>query len=327
MKKSCIGLLIAALGALPVTGFAQVKVGGKAKAGATIDADAAGADAEATGQAEAGADAPGADAPAAEGAGEGDLGAEGEGVGDICKIDPAACPVLDLKKEAARPIKESIYAVQQLYVMRARRFEFNPWWNVKSLNDQFVQHASPGIAINYYITNVLAIGANFRYYSPFNDDSKFNGQVRRAARVAVPLNEYQWGASLDFSYVFAYGKFAGVGDFIFEYDAYVLGGVGALSTRPIAVIDPDNRNFEYKPKLAIDAGIGLRIFFTRWFALNVAVKDYIYPEKLENLEVNEVAPGNQSSWLESSPKLTNNVELQTGLSIFVPFSFDYRLPK
>lgn len=321
MKKSCIGLLIAALGALPVTGFAQVKVGGKAKAGATIDADAGGADAAATGEAAADADA--ADAPAA----EGDLGAEGEGVGDICKIDPAACPVLDMKKEAARPIKESIYAVQQVYVMRARRFEFNPWWNVRSLNDQFVQHPSPGIGINYYITNVLAIGANFRYYSPFNDDSKFNGQVRRAARVAVPLNEYQWGASLDFSYVFAYGKFAGVGDFIFEYDAYVLGGVGAISTRPIAVIDPDNRNFEYKPKLAFDAGIGLRIFFTRWFALNVAVKDYIYPEKLESLSADEVNKSNQSTWLDKGSKLTNNVELQTGLSIFVPFSFDYRLPK
>jgi outer membrane beta-barrel protein len=322
MKKSCIGLLIAALGAVPTTGFAQVKVGAKAEAGATIDADAEGADATAGGNAKAEGDA-----AEPSGGGEGDLGAEGEGVGDICKIDPAACPVLDMKKEAARPIKESIYAVQQLYVMRARRFEFNPWWNVKSLNDQFVQHTGPGVAVSYYITNVLAIGANFRYYSPFNNDSSFNGQVRRAARVAVPLNEYEWGASLDFNYVFAYGKFAGVGDFIFEYDAYVLGGVGALSTRPIAVIDPDHRNFEYKPKLSFDAGIGLRIFLTRWFAANVAVKDYIYPEKLENLTVDEVTPSNQSTWLSKSSSLTNNVELQLGFSIFVPFSFDYRLPK
>ncbi len=318
MKKSCIGLLIAALGAVPATGFAQVKLGAKAEAGATIDADAEGASAQAEGDASADA---GGDA-----AGEGDLVDEGDGVGDICKIDPAACPVLDMKKEAARPIKESIYAVQQLYVMRARRFEFTPWWNASSLNDQFVQHKGPGVAINYYITNVLAIGANFRYYAPFNEDSAFNGQVRRAARVAVPLNEYQWGASLDFNYVFAYGKFAGFGDFIFEYDAYVLGGVGALSTRPIAVIDPDNRNFEYKPKLAVDAGLGLRIFFTRWFAFNAAVKDYIYNEKLENLRTDEVNPGNQASWLGEN-SLTNNVELQVGVSIFVPFSFDYRLPK
>jgi outer membrane beta-barrel protein len=231
-----------------------------------------------------------------------------------------------MKKEAARPIKESIYAVQQLYVMRARRLEFYPWWNLRSLNDQFVQHPGPGVALNYYITNVLAIGANFRYYSPFNVDSDFNGQVRRAARVAVPLNEYDWGASLDFSYVFAYGKFAGFGDFIFEYDAYVLGGVGALSTRPIAVIDPDFRNFEYKPKLAFDVGLGLRIFFARWFAINAAVKDYIYNEELEDLGVSVTDPSDQTTWL-GEKSLTNNVELQVGFSIFVPFSFDYRLPK
>jgi outer membrane beta-barrel protein len=320
MKKSCIGLLIAALGMFPATGFGQVKLGAKAQAGATIDADAEGADAKAEGD----ASAKGAGDAAA--AGEGDLGAEGEGVGDICKIDPAACPVLDMKKEAARPIKESIYAVQQLYVMRARRVEFNPWWNVTSLNDQFVQHTGPGIGINYYITNVLAIGANFRYYAPFNEDSKFNGQVRRAARVAVPLNEYQWGANLDFSYVFAYGKFAGFGDFIFEYDAYVLGGVGALSTRPIAVIDPDNRNFEYKPKLAFDVGLGLRVFFSRWFAANFALKDFGYNEQLENLGTNEVDPSKKSDWLGKN-SFTQNVELQAGFSIFVPFSFDYRLPK
>jgi outer membrane beta-barrel protein len=320
MKKSCIGLLIAALGAIPATGLAQVKVGAKAEAGATIDADAEGADAS------AGADATAKGAADAPAEGEGDLGAEGEGVGDICKIDPAACPVLDMKKEAARPIKESIYAVQQLYVMRARRFEFNGWWNLRSLNDQFVQHPGPGIALNYYITNVLAIGANFRYYSPFNVDSAFNGQVRRAARVAVPLNEYNWGASLDFSYVFAYGKFAGFGDFIFEYDAYILGGVGALNTRPIAVIDPDNRNFEYEPKLAFDAGLGLRVFISRWFAFNFAVKDYLYNEKLENLSTNEVNPSDKGDWFGDN-SFTQNVELQGGLSIFVPFSFDYRLPK
>jgi outer membrane beta-barrel protein len=319
MKKSCIGLLIAALGVIPATGFAQVKVGAKAEAEATIDADAEGADAKAAGTAEGDAKAEG---------GEGaDLAAEDEGVGDICKIDPAACPVLDMKKEAARPIKESIYAVQQLYVMRARRFEFVPWWNAVSLNDQFVQHSGPGVAINYYITNVLAVGVNFRYYDPFNADSAFNGQVRRAARVAVPLNEYQWGASLDFYYVFANGKFAGFGDFIFEYDAYLLGGVGALSTRPIAVIDPDFRNFKYKPKIAFDfPGGGLRIFFSRWFAINVAVKNYIYNEELENLGTDEANPSNESSWL-GEKSLTNNVELQTGISLFVPFSFDYRLPK
>ena len=47
----------------------------------------------------------------------------------------------------------------------------------------------------------------------------------------------------------AYGKFAGFGDFIFHYDFFLVAGVGAISTRPIAVIDPDNRTFTFKPKV------------------------------------------------------------------------------
>ena len=36
-----------------------------------------------------------------------------ESLEEICKIDPTACPKLDMDKESARPIKEQIYAVQQ----------------------------------------------------------------------------------------------------------------------------------------------------------------------------------------------------------------------
>ena len=50
----------------------------------------------------------------------------------------------------------------------------------------------------------------------------------------MPLTEFQWSAGLNLGYVFSYGKFAGFGDFIFHYDAYVVAGVGEMSTRPIA---------------------------------------------------------------------------------------------
>jgi outer membrane beta-barrel protein len=232
-----------------------------------------------------------------------------------------------MAKEAKKPLHEQIYAMQQLYVLRARRLEINPYWSF-TLNDQFVSHPAPGIALNYYITNVLAIGANFNYYAPFNNDSKFNADLRRAARVAVPLTEYSWGAAGNFTYVPAMGKFAGFGDFIFHYDAYVVGGVGALSTRPVPIIDPDNRNFSYKTKLAFNAGIGLRIFFNRWFAGVLEVRDYIFNDKLENLSIPTTVKAQQDSanWYGDS-KLTNNVQAQVGISIFLPFSFEYRLPK
>jgi hypothetical protein len=35
-----------------------------------------------------------------------------ESLEDICRIDPAACPTLDMERERARPLKEQVYAVQ-----------------------------------------------------------------------------------------------------------------------------------------------------------------------------------------------------------------------
>ena len=332
MKSSPIGLLVAvALGIIPAQSWAAGKKAAAAKDtksaaadSATVDADAPSASGDAAPAASDTAgtgDAAGTASPAG---GDDNAPPGGSGLDDICKIDPAACPNLDMDKEAARPLKEQIFAVQQAYALRVRRLELQLGWSV-SMNDQFVGHPAPVLALNYYITNVLAIGVNGEYYQPFNVDKQFNAQVRRATRVAVPLTEYQWGAALNFTYVPAYGKFAGFGDFIFHYDAYVVGGVGALSVRPIPVVDPNNRNFSFEPKLAFNAGIGLRIFFNRWFAAVLEVRDYVFNDKLENLAVAANAQDKNHWYGETS--LTNNVQAQFGAAFFIPPSFNYRLPK
>jgi outer membrane beta-barrel protein len=232
-----------------------------------------------------------------------------------------------------KDVRADVYAVQQIYALRRGRVEISPYMAL-SLNDQFVSHPAPGFAANYYITNVLAVGINANVYAGLNGDSDFNFQNRRAARVAVPLNEYQWGANGNFTYVPVYGKFAaGFGNFIFHYDAYVVGGVGVLSTRPIPVIDPDNRKFSFSPKLNFNLGLGLRIFFNRWLAMNVEVRDYIFQEQLENMTV--AASGvkgctkcatDPTTW-NGDKAITNNIQAQLGLSVFVPFSWKYKLDK
>jgi len=252
----------------------------------------------------------------------------GGGGGGICEIDPSACPKQgDVKALAARPVKAEVYAVQQIYALRRGRFELNPFWGF-SLNDQFVSHPGPGLALNYYLTNVLAIGINGTYYQPFNGDSDFNFQNRRATRLAVPLNEYLAGAALNFTYVPMYGKFSGFGNFIFHYDGFLVGGVGTMITRPIAVIDPDNRKFDWEPKVAFNVGFGLRIFLNRWLAVTGEIRDYIYVEQLENTDVatTQAEQQNKATWTGESP-LTNNVQAQIGISAFLPFSWEYRLPK
>ena len=263
-------------------------------------------------------------------------GDTGTGGGGICEIDPSACPKQsDLKTLSNRNVNADVYAVQQVFFLRRGRFEINPYWSF-SLNDQFVGHLGPGLSVNYYLTNVLAIGLSGTYYQPFNSDSDFNFQTRRATRVAVPLTEYSWSAALNFTYVPVYGKFAGFGSFIFSYDLYATGGVGAISTRPIPVIDPDNRKFDFDPKVCFNLGIGLRVFVTRWLAITGEIRDYIYPEKLESLTIangpigqpsDPNSPSNPKTWVQDGVDITNNFQANVGLSFFLPFSFEYRLPK
>ena len=104
---------------------------------------------------------------------------------------------VNLGEEAKKTVRAEIYAVEQQYVMKAGRLEIQPYWEF-TLNDQFVSHDGPGLALNYYITQVLAIGLNGNFYEGINADSDFNFENRRSARIAVPLNQYQAAGALNF---------------------------------------------------------------------------------------------------------------------------------
>ena len=127
-----------------------------------------------------------------------------------------------------------------------------------------------------------------------------------------------------------YGKFQGFSQFIFHYDIFVLGGVGALSTRPIPVIDPDNRKFDWNWKFpAFTLGIGLRIALNRWFTVTAAISDQI-PTSSSSRTRSPADAGRRSrtpaTWIGQKP-LTNNIQTQLGISVFLPFSWEYKLPK
>jgi outer membrane beta-barrel protein len=223
--------------------------------------------------------------------------------------------------------QEEIYAVQQIYALRINRVELAPSISF-TINDQYVSRTAPGIALNYWFTNVLAVGLNFLWYQGLESESDLNFDVRRSTRLAVPITQYQLGAHLNFTYVPLYGKFAMFNEFIFQWDAYVVGGVGMLRTRPVPVVDPEVRTFEYGLRVAFNVGLGLRVFVSRWLAVFAELRNYMYLEQLENLGV---ALGdarlNPDTWLADSPAFTNNVTAHLGLTIFFPFTFEYRLPR
>jgi outer membrane beta-barrel protein len=122
-----------------------------------------------------------------------------------------------------------------------------------------------------------------------------------------------------------YGKFAMFNRNIFQWDSYIVGGVGVMRTRPLTVVDPQIRSFEYDYKLSIgNPGIGFRVFLSKWLTVFMEVRDYIYLEKLEN---KQVALGsersNKATWLSSDSSIVNNVIASVGMTIYFPFRFDY----
>ncbi len=232
---------------------------------------------------------------------------------------------------------EEIYAVQQIYALRINRVEVAP--NVGfTLNDPYVSHPSVGIALNYWWTNVLAVGLNFNWYQGLESESDLNFFVRRSTRLAIPITEFQLGANLNFTYVPLYGKFSMFNEYIFQWDAYIVGGVGIMRTRPVPVIDPEIRTFDFDWRVAFNVGVGIRIFVTRWLAIFGELRDYAYLERLENLNVALPRPptdGNctdnsrcdPNTWVDDSVSFENNVTAHVGFTIFFPFDFEYRLPK
>lgn len=224
-------------------------------------------------------------------------------------------------------VAEEIYAVQRMYVLRNGRFELAPSLAF-TVNDPYVSHPALAVGLNYWVTNVLAVGASFLWYQGIESESDLNFSVRRSTRLAVPITEYQLGAHLNFTYVPIYGKFTMFNEAIFQWDSYLVGGVGMMRTRPVAVIDPAIRSFDFDWRVAFNAGIGIRVFVTKYFTIFGELRDYIYLEKLENLEVElGDARNEESTWIEQEATLTNNVALHIGITLFFPFTFDYRYPK
>jgi outer membrane beta-barrel protein len=345
-------LLAAALVLIPQAAYAQKKKpkgttpAPAAPVSADADADSTPAPAAATppapaeGAADQGTPAAGGEPGATPG---GEAGGEAGGM-DICQITPdapqcQAAKSFNINDEAKKTIRAEVYAVQQQYVLKGGRFEIQPFFAF-TMNDQFVSHDAPGLALNYYLTQVLAVGVVGNWYDGLNSASDFNFQNRRAAHIAVPLNDYQLSGDLNFTYVPMYGKFAGFGDFIFNYDGYIDGGLGVIRTKPIPIIDPDNRLFNWNNLINFDIGIGLRIFFNRWLSANLEFRDIMYFEKIESTTVatgpdvpvgamgySASSPTNPATWYDPNTHFTNDIQMQVGLSVFLPTSFEYALPK
>ena len=258
---------------------------------------------------------------------------QSESQGDLIEELAAGEETADGPEEPApqrEEIAEEIYAVQQIYALRLKRFELAPS-AAFTLNDPYLKRYGLGLAMNYWFTNVLALGVNFIWYdwgtNPLDRGTDLVPRITNQFRLGVPNNDWQFGLWVNFSYVPFYGKFK-VRKKIFQWDAYLIGGVGMMRTQPIpAGFDDANRSFDWNTNVAFNVGAGLRIFLTRYLTFFTEFRAYMWPDRFENTRVDPEDPGDSSLWLQSGSTFVANTSIQIGFTLFLPIKFEYRLPK
>jgi outer membrane beta-barrel protein len=267
--------------------------------------------------------------------GEAEPAKQSESQGDL--IEELAAGDDDAADGPAEPapqreaIAEEIYAVQQIYALRLKRLELAPSVAI-TLNDPYLKHYGLGLAMNYWFTNVLALGFNFIWYdwgtNPLERGTNIIPRIQNQFRLGVPINDWQMGLWVNFSYVPFYGKFK-VRKKIFQWDSYLIGGVGFMRTQPIPVFDPAVRSFDWQTNVAFNVGIGLRIFLTRYLTFFTEFRAYMWPDQFENVDVAPDGAGRSdpATWLQSDSTFVANTSIQIGFTLFLPVKFEYRLPK
>jgi hypothetical protein len=148
---------------------------------------------------------------------------------------------------------------------------------------------------------VLAVGVTGVFFQGLNCTSDVNYFVGRSTSLVVPINEYQLAAAVNFSYVPLYGKFSMFNRFIFHWDMYLTAGVGIMRSRPIPAIDPEVRTFDWNTAILFDAGIGFRVFCLALGGLTLELRNFIYPELLENTATNFPETGHDALRRPSLP--------------------------
>jgi outer membrane beta-barrel protein len=249
-------------------------------------------------------------------------------LGESTLVEEAKKDKTSIVKVSENAGKHPIWAVQRIYVLRAKRIDLQLNFGL-SFNDPYIQRQAFNASISYFITEVLGIGISFNLYKGMGAETELNYSTRRATHQVVPINDYLAGGQLNFTYVPIFGKFAAFKYAIFHWDTYVIGGGGFIFTRPTPVIDPEYRTFDYNIKFCFNVGMGLRFFLSRFLGIMIELRDYIYPEELENLQsyTDQADRENKANWYQDEHSLTNNVMLSFGINLLLPFTVNYKLKK
>ncbi len=172
--------------------------------------------------------------------------------------------------------------IRHLMLLRSGRFEIAPGAQF-GVNEPFNMTIGFGAQLSYYFTNYLGLQASF-YYNPLhldNDEidavaaSDYDADVRATLALAEPSMNFDVGLV----YTPLMGKFSLFG-WILNYDVHIFGGFGAIIMDSVcaaggSACDEAKNNSLEGAKFAGVIGVGARIFFNNFVALNLDIKNFL----------------------------------------------------
>ncbi len=236
------------------------------------------------------------------------------------KPKPAATTKADADAKAAAAATD-IVVVERRAFLKAGRLELQPLTGV-SVNDTLIRHWAFGGELNYFLSEVFAVGLQGMYFVKERTDRE--GLIGLQYNRIATLNQYLWTAALNFSYLPVYGKFSLFNRHIFHWEGYVSGGAGMTQTEIIPRRAGDD-TFKTNA-ISANLGAGARLYMWDWMTLNVGFRDFVFNDKFEPTsrtrgQAIDVVKNNADS------QFVHNMMLYVGVGFYLPPSFNYRTPR
>jgi outer membrane beta-barrel protein len=228
---------------------------------------------------------------------------------------------------APRKAWEDIVVVPRKAFLKKYRLELAPSAGI-TLNDPLIRHYAFGADLNFFLTDVLSIGADYEYF--VKELSERESLVGLQYYLVPTLNKIKWHAGGSFGYVPGYGKFGLFNKWIVHWDLTFALGAGWIVTEiiPRAFGDKSFQNGNLAGHLAV----GVRLFVLDWLTLSLTFRDYMYNDAFEYSGRNrmdnpqDVAAVKKLSE-QSQSQFVQNIMMFFSVGLYIPPSFTYRTPR
>lgn len=227
----------------------------------------------------------------------------GEEARDILRDDAG----VDKEVVALPPAKKKVIkTLQKKTFLKLGRGEFMPYVGIIT-NDPFIRRILFGGNLGYHLTEVFELELQGSFAPNFGegDWKSITQQIIDANQVSPEISRMMWHTTLNLNFSPFYGKVATLGRNSIIFDIYGTLGAGVVGTEDdIALIQKEDDDRAKATAVQVHPGIsfggGLRVAFTKAFALRFEVRSISYINTLESTQL----------------ELKNNLTLMLGASIF-----------